>query len=110
MLLLSVNVVAPLFYPGRLEAQVVLGAFVGSLVLFTILTGVFGFTRILGLGHILWLPLLVFLWMRLGQIPADDFYGVWIRVLMLLNGVSLFIDAVDVVRYIGGDRKETVRN
>ena len=109
MLLLSVNVIVPLFNLGRLETKVVLGMFAGSMVIFTILTGVFGFTRILGLGHILWLPLLVFLWMRLGQIPADDFYGVWIRVLMGLNGVSLVIDAMDVIRYIRGDRKETVR-
>ena len=67
-----------------------------------------GFTRLLGLGHILWIPLLYFLWMRLGQNPADDFFGVWLRVLMILNAASLIIDVIDVGRYIAGDRSETV--
>jgi hypothetical protein len=62
----------------------------------------------LGLGHIFWVPLLYFLWMRLDQNPADDFFGIWMRVLMLLNAMSLIIDAVDVGRYIAGDRKDTV--
>ncbi|MFQ5757910.1 MAG: hypothetical protein ACE5H7_17695, partial [Acidiferrobacterales bacterium] len=62
-----------------------------------------------GLGHILWIPLLYFLWMRLEQNPADDFFGLWIRVVMVLNALSLVIDVVDVVRYIAGDRAETVR-
>ena len=72
------------------------------------LTARYGFSRILGLGHILWVPLVVFLFVRLGSIPADDAFGIWIRVLLLLNGISLVIDTKDVVRYLGGDRKETV--
>ena len=31
----------------------------------------------------------------------------WIRTLMVLNSISLIIDAVDVIRYIRGDREET---
>ena len=55
------------------------------------------------------IPLLYFLWTRLDQIPADEFFGIWIRVLMTLNAVSLIIDAVDVGRYIAGERAETVK-
>ena len=108
MLLVPVNLVVPLFFIGHLEAQVILGAFVGSGVLMTVLTALTGFSRMLGLGHILWIPLLVFLWTRLNQIPADDFFGVWVRVLMALNAMSLIIDAADIVRYVAGDRQETV--
>ena len=107
-LLITANLIVPLFFIGRLEAQVVIGALLGSMILMTILTGFTGFTRLLGLGHIFWIPLLYFLWTRLGQIPADSAFGVWIRVLMTLNAVSLVIDAVDVTRYIAGDREETV--
>ncbi len=108
MLLVTANLVVPLFFLGHLEAEVVLGAMVGSMILMTVLTAVSGFTRLLGLGHILWIPLLLFLWTRLDQIPADDFFGVWVRVLMALNAMSLALDAADVFRYISGDRQETV--
>ncbi len=54
MLLMTANVVVPLFFLGRLEAQVVLAATLSSLVLFTLLTARGGFTRLLGLGHLPW--------------------------------------------------------
>ncbi len=109
VLLLTVNLIVPLFYIDRVEAQVVLAVLVASFVLSTILTARVGFTRLLGLGHILWVPLLWFLWTHLDQNPPDDFFGIWIRTLMTLNAMSLVIDAVDVIRYIAGDRAETVK-
>ncbi len=86
----------------------VLGTFLVGAMLMTWLTGRFGFTRILGLGHIFWIPLLAFLLARVGHIPGNDAYGIWIWSLIVLNSVSLVIDAVDVFRYIAGDREETV--
>ncbi len=109
LLLVCVNLIIPLFFIDRLEARLVVGAFLGSVLLMTILTAVSGFTRLVGLGHILWLPLLYFLWTRLDQIPGDDLFGLWVRVLMMLNAVSLVIDAADVIRYVAGDRAETVK-
>ncbi len=108
MLLVAVNLVVPLFFLNRLEAQVVVVIFLTSAMLMTVLTANSGFTRLLGLGHILWFPLLFFLWFRLDQIPADDFFGLWIRALMAMNAASLAIDIVDVTRYIAGDREDTV--
>ncbi len=109
VLLLTVNLVVTLFFIDRLEAQVIVGALLASALFMTILTGVSGFSRLLGLGHIFWIPLLYFLWMRLGQIPADDFFGIWVRTLITLNAASLVIDFIDVARYIAGDRQETVK-
>ena len=108
LLLVAANAVAPLFFLQRIEAQMVLGAMFIGATLMSLLTARFGFTRILGLGHILWIPLVGWLAFRLGQIPADDAFGMWIRGVMLLNTVSLVIDGVDVVRYAAGDRKELV--
>ena len=108
LLLVVVNVVIPRFLVNRLEAQVVLGTMVVNMMLMTLLTGLTGFSRLLGLGHIPWLLLLYFLWTRLDQIPAGDFFGIWIRVLMVLNVLSLAIDSVDVARYVAGEREETV--
>ncbi len=110
MLLVVLNMVVPLFFLDRLEAQVILGALLVSMMLMTVLTVYTGFTRLLGLGHILWFPLIFFLWTRLDQIPSGDFFGIWIRVLMTLNAISLVVDFVDVTRYITGDREETVKD
>ena len=107
-LLVAANLFVPMFYFQQLEAQIVLGTMAAHLALMTYLTSRFGFTRILGLGHIFWIPLLGFLLTRLGNIPAGDAYGAWLRALIVLNSVSLVIDAVDVIRYIAGDREETV--
>lgn len=108
MLLVTANLAASLFFLYRLEAQVVLGTMLASMTLMTLLTSRFGFTRILGLGHILWVPMLAFLFTRLGGIPANDAYGIWIRILFVLNGMSLVFDALDVMRFMSGDRAEMI--
>ena len=78
------------------------------MVLMTVLTARTGFTRLLSAGHVFWIPMIGWLWGRLDQIPADDVFGIWIRVLMALNSISLVLDTVEVVRYIKGDREELV--
>ena len=109
MLLVVVNLIVPIFFLDRLEAQMVLGALVVAAGLMTLLTALSDFTRLLGLGHIPWVPLIYVLWTRLDQIPADDFFGLWVRILMVLNCLSLAIDTVDTIRYIAGEREETVK-
>lgn len=108
VLLMLANLVAPLFFLGHLEAWVVLGTFLAAGALMGFLCGVFGFTRILGLAHFLWIPLLVWLGTRLGEIPDDTAFGLWLRVLIGLDALSLVIDLVDVGRYLAGDRDEVV--
>ena len=109
MLLLAANMVIPMFFLDRLEAQVVLGTMLVSATLMTLLTARYGFTRILGLGHILWIPLLGWLALRMGQNQASDFYGYWLRAVMLVNALSLVMDTVDVIRYFSGERNEVVQ-
>ena len=103
-----VNAVAPLFFLQHIEAQIVLGAFLVSFALMVYLTGRFGFTRILGLGHILWIPMLILLFPALGNGSSNDAFGIWIRTLFVINVISLAIDAVDVTRFIAGERAETI--
>ena len=106
--MVAVNPVAPLFFLQHVEAQIALGAFLVSFALMVYLTGRFGFTRILGLGHILWIPMLIFLFPALGNVPSSDAFGIWIRTLFVINVILLAIDAVDVTRYIAGERAETI--
>ncbi len=109
LVLVGLNAVVPFFFLDRLEAQLVLGAFLTSMVLFSILTSRFGFTRVLGLGHVAWIPLLIFLSTRLDAVPGGEFFRIWMLALIALNGISLVIDTVDVVRYVFGARAETIR-
>jgi len=106
--LMIANAVVPMFFIGHREAQVVLGVFMVSAASMMILANVAGFTRLLGLGHVLWIPLLLYLWSRMGGHPAVEPYGAWMRIVMLLNAASLVIDAWDVVRYARGERAEIV--
>ena len=108
LVLVAHNMIVPLFYIGRTEAQVIFTALMMSMGLMTFITARVGFTRLLGIGHILWVPMLYWLWTRLPQVPATDFYGMWIRSLITVNAISLVFDTVDVARYLAGDRSETV--
>ncbi len=108
LFLAVVNGVVPLFYLDRLEARVVLGTFLVAATLMFALTGRFGFTRILGLGHAPWFVLIPYLLTQLGEIPADDFFGLWIRGVIVVNGISLLFDVVDVIRYARGERAPMV--
>ncbi len=108
LLLLTLNLIAPLVFIERLEAQTTVAALLVSMALMTGLTGLSGFSRLLGLGHIVWVPLLYFLWTRLGEIPTADAFGLWVRAVIAINATSLVIDAVDVIRFVAGERAETV--
>ncbi len=108
MALMAVNMIGPLFFIDHLEGQVVLGVFVITAGLMMFLYASRGFSRILGAGHVLWLGLLPWLWSRLDLIQPDEWLSHWIITVIVINGVSLIIDVIDVVRYVRGDRQPTV--
>ena len=107
LLLVAANMMG-LFFLHRLEAQVILASFAASMILMTTVSEVWGFSRLMGIGHALWLPMLVFLGARLGDIPASDPFGIWVRVVIALSAASLVFDAIDVVRYVAGAREPIV--
>jgi len=97
------NFLSPLIFITTLEGQVVLGTGIVSAI---IQMGIFqakGFVRLLGIGHSPWIPMLVWLWTRLDW----DFsiFAYWILALIVLNSLSLIIDAVDVARYLMGEKE-----
>ena len=103
-LLLAANMVAPLVFVTTVEGQLVLAAaMAGAIIQMTIFASK-GFVRLLGIGHVFWLPLLPWLWSRLGGFPPTDPFALWITAVIVLNGVSLAIDASDVWRYVAGER------
>ncbi len=107
-MLVAANLVAPLFFLGHLEARVTLAAGLIGMTLMTALTARFGFSRILGLGHVAWLPLLAFLAGSVADVPATSGFGLWLRTVIVLDAISLALDAADALRFLRGDRAETV--
>ncbi len=107
-ILMVANAVAPIFFIELLEAQIVVATFAASFVLMVMITAKAGFVRLLGLGHILWIPLIVFLLFRLNHHPLTVAYSTWMWLVIGLNAISLIIDAIDVVRYLRSNRAEMV--
>ncbi len=108
LFLVSANLILPVIYFQRSEARIVLLTFFAGILLMILITGISGFTRLVGLGHIFWIPLVLFLVSRLNSNPATDAYGIWIRSVIAINTISLVLDAVDVVRFARGERSEIV--
>lgn len=106
--LLGVNFIYPVFFIDFLEAQVVLGVMMLNATLITALFALKGFTRILGLGHVFWLGSVPWLLLRLDQVPPESGLYTFMLVVMVINSASLCIDIIDVVRYVRGERAQTV--
>ncbi len=70
--LLVANMIVPLFWIDRSMAQLVFGVALLNYLTFIILTGLSGFSRLLGLGHIYWIPLVGFLCTQLENFPSGD--------------------------------------
>ena len=108
MLLVAVNLVAPLFFLGSPEAKVVLVGMIASATLMLTLFARFGYVRLLGIGHIPWLFTVPWLFSRLGEAMTSGPFYYWLLAVVILDGLSLVIDSVDVVRYWRGERQATV--
>ena len=104
LVLITANFFVPLFLLPRIAAVVVIATFLAGFGLMVWITKVSGFTRLLGLGHILWIPLVIYAWSLLGTPDDSGVYSYWLRLLITVNTVSLFLDAFDVARYLRGDR------
>ncbi|MDX8396157.1 MAG: hypothetical protein R8K22_07070 [Mariprofundaceae bacterium] len=103
--LMLVNGVLPWFYIHTLEAQVVLAAFMLAAMTQMILFRKLGFVRLLGLGHIYWVPMLGWLLFQDYSSEVNMPYITWLFALMLFNSMSVLIDIVDLVRYYRGEKQ-----
>lgn len=101
--LMVVNTLSVVFVK-HVAARWVLAAWIGNALTMTLLHIEFGFTRILGLSHVIWwTPLLIYLWRTGAWRPLTGAARYWVLALLLTNAASLVIDYVDVIRYFTGD-------
>lgn len=96
---------AGLLFIGHVEAQVALAAVGLAVLLQALIYQRLRFVRLLGTAHVLWLPMLAWMAMRLAAAPADErAFHVWLLVLIGTNSLSLVIDAWDATRFLRGER------
>lgn len=99
--LMGINMASLAFWSEPL-AQLILVVFMLSAMLMMGLYSVFGFERILGLGHVFWIPLLGYLIVQLQQIEGP--FAGYLIVLSLAIGISLLFDIRDVWIYLSSKR------
>jgi len=93
-----------IFFLPRMEAWVVLGTGLLAATIMTVLHAKLGYVRLLGIGHFVWIPMLIWLVFRLDHIQEGTLFYGWLLTLIAMDTVSLLIDIVDLVHYLRGDR------
>lgn len=103
--LIAVNA-AGLFFIMHLEAQVALGAVGVAVLAQALIYQRTRFIRLLGVIHMIWVPMLAWMALRLPTLPEGEVaFHAWLITLIATNAVSLAIDAWDATRFIRGERQ-----
>ncbi len=99
-----VNLSAIVFVWKDVRPRWVLAALLPNAIFMQYLFSVFGYTRILGLSHVIfWTPLLIYLYRSRRPDDRQSWTGRYLYTVMIVNGISLLFDYSDVIRHLLGD-------
>ena len=101
--LMTINLACVAFIT-HVEAQVALAVAGGASLMMAAVYQRFGFTRILGIFHAAWIPMLAWYALRWDTIQQDQALATWVALVMVTNAISLIVDATDVARFLKGER------
>lgn len=86
------------------EPFAIIASFFAASALMGFMYQEFGYVRLLGLAHLVfWTPAYIWILMRRKSIGYASWFGRYIHVYLVIAGISLIIDSVDVIRYLAGD-------
>lgn len=103
-LLVLVNL-ASLFFLNTLHGQLALAAALAGVVVIVAIYLRFGFVRLMGAAHVFWIPMLIWFAANIPDPVADPWLYRWVWSLLVMNTISLVVDALDVLRYLRGERE-----
>lgn len=104
MLLGGVNMIGGLWFIHTFEGIFALACLVEAFVIMWFIYIKKGFVRLLGLGHLVaWTPLMIWFARTAIQSETEGTFLYWLCAVLTLNGISLMIDLVDVIRYYRGE-------
>lgn len=104
ILLMLVNGVSLLFITTW-YGQVCLAAAAAAVIVMAVIHARLGFVRLLGVGHLFWIPMLILFTLNLPDSSQQPLLYWWVISLLVCNSISLLIDSIDVVRFIRGERQ-----
>ena len=88
----------------RAEPIAIVASFAAAAVLMTWLFAQLGYVRLLGLAHLVfWTPVYAWILRRRKAIGVHSLFGKYVLFYLVIAGISLVIDVVDLVRYLMGD-------
>ncbi len=99
LIMMIVNGVLPFFYLAELAAIITLIGMFSGAFLGLVLVHLHGFTKLLGLMHLPWVPMIA---AQIGLYPGFNSasnYSLWLTVAILITAISLVIDAIDVAAF-----------
>ncbi len=96
-----------MLYINSLEGQVVISASALGLVTgLAVVAWEKGFSRLTGLMHWTWFPMVPWLWQRTYDLEGPK--ATWIWAVIIATTASLVIDTIQVILWIRGKREQTV--
>ena len=88
----------------RWEPLAIIGCFFLAGAIMNFMYERVGYVRLLGLAHIIgWAPIYVYLVIKRKGIGFATLWGKYVHLYLLIAGISLVIDTIDVGRYLAGD-------
>jgi len=94
--LVAINMSSVFFWNKKIS-KIIFVTFMLSAVSMMGLYSIFGYEKILGAGHILWIPLLIFILSKLGG--TDGRFKKYVVILSISIMISLVLDVADVYKY-----------
>ena len=104
ILLIILNA-ASLLFIQTVHGQMAFAAVFIGIVTMTIIYLRYGFVRLLGIGHILWFPMIAWFIFDLPSQSESPLLFYWVVCLIVGNSISLVIDTIDVARFLKGERE-----
>ena len=98
--LLLVNLVGGLIFITTKEGQFAILSIISAFIIMLAIYSKKGFVKLLGLGHIAWVPLIVLFILTLMEGNAHGIFKAWLIAIIVLNGFSLILDTADVLKYL----------
>ncbi len=101
--LVAVNM-ASLAFIQHIEAQVLFATTGVAVVIQALIHNRIGFTRLIGIAHLLWIPMFAWMATRLDSIATHPELQTWLALVFVTNAISFVVDTIDVTRFWSGER------
>jgi hypothetical protein len=88
----------------RFESLAIFLSFVAAAAFMTWLYAQVGYVRLLGVAHLVfWTPVYAWVLLHRRTLQREGLFGKYVLLYLVVAGISLVIDLIDLIRYLMGD-------